>query len=200
MAELFVGRAGGSIGLRVGADVHGAEALVRFADRLAGLVRKRLGSRLCRKLDTEDVIQAVYEDFLRLQRERELAFDNWEALWALLALITVRKCARTVEHFTAACRNVTAERSFGMNCGADDAKNRPGVEAISREPEPVHAAIFAEMLAGLLEGLDKRDRQIVTLALDGASTTRICVEIHQSKRTVQRVLQQAWAEFEARIG
>lgn len=197
MDEPSVGSAANEPTIRVGGEVFGAEALARFSDRLAGLVRKRLGWRLRRKLDTMDVVQSVFKSFLRLQQEKDFSFDNWDALWGLLALITVRKCGHKIEHFTAARRNIAAEQSAVLHAGTADDDTRRCVEAISREPDPVQAAMLAELLTGLLDGLDDRDRRIVTLALEGATTVEISDEIRRSERTVQRVLKRVWAQLEA---
>lgn len=186
--------------LRAGGEILGAEVLTRFSGRLAGLVRSRLGWKLRRKLDAEDVVQSVLMSFVRLQQEKELSFENWEALWGLLALITVRKCGHKIEHFMAACRRVSAEHSVIMAAGEVDDASRNCVEALSREPDPVHAAIGAETLANLLAGMDDRDRRIVTLALEGATSAEISDEVRRSERTVQRVLKRVWEHLAAQAG
>jgi RNA polymerase sigma-70 factor (ECF subfamily) len=184
--------------LPVGWMVTGDEILARFSRRLAGLVRSRLGWKLRRKLDTEDVVQSVFKSFVRFQQDRELSFDSEDALWGLLALITVRKCGHKVEHFMAACRNVAAEQSVapGGNHPADD-DTRRCLEALSREPDPAQAAILAETLTSLLVRFDDRDQRIVTLALEGATVAEISREVERSERTVQRVLKRLWNELSA---
>lgn len=169
-----------------------AEAVSRYSDRLAGLVRSRLGWRLRRKLDPEDVVQSVFKSFVRLQQQKPLEFENWEAVWALLALITVRKCGRTIGHFMAACRSVAAEQSVGPGGTLTDPDAARCIEAFSREPDPHEAALLAETLQSLLENLDDRDRRIVSLALEGATTVEISDEVERSERTVQRVLKRVW--------
>lgn len=186
--------------LRAGGDILGAEVLTRFSSRLAGLVRSKLGWRLRRKLDPEDVVQSVFKSFVRLQQEKDLSFENWESLWGLLALITVRKCGHKIEHFMAACRRVSAEHSIAPGTGPVDDESRRCIEALSREPDPVHTAIVAETLAGLLDGLDDRDRRIVTLALEGATSTEISEEVQRSERTVQRVLKRIWEQLALETG
>ena len=190
----------GLAALQAGGDVLGAEVLTRYSNRLAGLVRSKLGWKLRRKLDPEDVVQSVFKSFVRLQQERELAFENWESLWGLLALITVRKCGHKIEHFMAACRRVSAEHSIAPGAGPADDDTQRCIEAISREPDPVHTAMLAETLAGLLDGMDDRDRKIVTLALEGATSSEISEEVERSERTVQRVLKRVWAQLEAETG
>lgn len=174
-------------GVAVGPELA-AEAVCRYSDRLAALVRSRLGWRLRRKLDPEDVVQSVFRSFVRLQQRRPLDFENWDAIWALLALMTVRKCGHTIEHFTAACRSVAAEQSAGPGTTVNDPDSARCIEAFSREPDPHEAALLAETLQALLADLDDRDGRIVSLALEGATTLEISDEVERSERTVQRVL------------
>jgi len=196
MDEAFPGES--APGFRPAAGmVVGDEILARFSRRLAGLVRSRLGWRLRRKLDTEDVVQSVFKSFVRLQQDRELSFESEEALWGLLALITVRKCGHKVEHFMAACRNVAAEHSVAPGVHPADDDTRRCLEALSREPDPAQAAILAETLTSLLARLDERDRRIVTLALEGATVAEIGSQVARSERTVQRVLKRLWNELAA---
>lgn len=186
--------------LRAGGDILGAEVLTRFSERLAGLVRSRLGWKLRRKLDAEDVVQSVLMSFVRLQREKGVSFENWEALWGLLALITVRKCGHKIEHFMAACRRVSAEHSVIVAADGFDDESRGCIDALSREPDPLHAAVGAETIENLLADLDDRDRRIVTLALEGATLAEISEEVRRSERTVQRVLKRVWEHLASQAG
>lgn len=161
----------------------------RYSARLAGLVRQRLGWKLARKIDPDDVVQSVFKRFVALQQKQDVVCENGHALWGLLALMATRKCGHKIEHFTAACRDVRAEESLAP--GSDsvgDADPRRFVEAISREPDPHEAAAAFEKIRTLLEGLDDRDRAIVRFALEGLSVEDISREVQRSERTVQRVL------------
>lgn len=181
--------------LRIGGDTLAAMAFARFSCRLAGLVRSRLGWRLRRKLDAEDVVQSVFRSFVRLQREQDLSFETWESLWGLLALITVRKCGHKIEYFMAACRRVSVEQSVGAGTSVGDDDSCRCLEALSREPDPAQAAIVAETLGDLLRRLDDRERRIVELALEGATSAEISDYVQRSERTVQRVLKRVWEQL-----
>lgn len=188
---------GDSVLLRAGGDALAAEAMTRFSHRLAGLVRSKLGWRLRRKLDPEDVVQSVLMSFLRLQQERDLSFENWDSLWGLLALITIRKCGHKIDYFMAACRRASAEESVIQDGNALDAETHRCIEAISREPDPAQAAMLTELLTSLLDGLDARSQRIVMLALEGATVAEISDEVQRSERTVQRVLRGVWEQLAA---
>lgn len=161
----------------------------RYAVRLAGLVRKRLGWKLARKIDPDDVVQSVFKSFVGLQRRQDVVCDDSQALWGLLAVMATRKCGHKIEYFTAACRDVRAEESIAPGFESPgDADARRFVEAISREPDPQEAAAVSETIRTLLTGLDERDRTIVQLALEGLPVAEISQVVQRSERTVQRVL------------
>lgn len=171
----------------------------RYAGRLAGLVRKRLGWKLARKIDPDDVVQSVFKSFVGLQRRQDVVCENAQALWGLLALMAKRKCGHKIAHFTAACRDVRAEESVLSAAPAGDADVRRFVEAISREPDPQEAAAVFETIRRLLEGLDDRDRTIVRRSLEGLSVEEISQEVQRSERTVQRVLKRLGETLRAEV-
>src|SRR5580692_11428902 len=85
--------------LRAGDDEAAADVFRRFADRLIGLARSRLDERLRQKVDPEDVMQSVFKSFFRVQADGKLDLANWDSLWALLTVITLRKCGHRIEYF-----------------------------------------------------------------------------------------------------
>ena len=177
-------------------DPSGAELVFRrFPEQLIELAQQqRLGWRLRRKLDPEDVVQSAFNSFFRMQAADELEFANCDALWGLLSLITIRKCGHRIEHFQAACRDVGHERSAVFNA-ADVEASRADWEAVAQEPSPSQAAMLTEAIDELLRPLDDRDRRIVTLALQGSTVPEISEEIGRSERTVQRTLERLKAEL-----
>lgn len=176
-------------------DPRAAEMVFqRFSAQLVGLAQQRLGWRLNRKLDPEDVVQSAFKSFFRMQASDELAFENCDALWGLLSLITIRKCGHRIEHFRAACRSVDAERSAVQHVGDVDA-SRADWEAVARDPSPSQAMMLTETIDELLRPLTERDRRIVTLALQGSTVPQISQEIDRSERMVQRVLKTLKSEL-----
>jgi RNA polymerase sigma-70 factor (ECF subfamily) len=173
--------------LRAGDPGAAVEVFDRFAGRLIALARSRLGARLRAKVDPEDILQSVYKSFLRRYAGggQELTVAGWDDLWGLLAVITLRKCGHKVARFLAACRDVRREVPAPPPDGAAD-----GWEVIARDPTPSEAAILAETVEGLLRGLEGRDRDIVTLALQGHTTAEISAQLRRPPRAVYRVLDQ----------
>src|SRR5262245_45918966 len=134
--------------LRQGDPDAGQQVFRQFSTRLIALARGRLDGVLRRKLDPEDVMQSVLRSFFRRHQQDEFELENWDSLWSLLALITLRKCGYQVRHFTAERRDV--RREVTPPAEADSAG---GWEAIAREPTPEEAAMLAETVEQLFRGL-----------------------------------------------
>jgi RNA polymerase sigma-70 factor (ECF subfamily) len=169
---------------RLRAGDEGAAALVfhRFAHRLIGLARSRLDRLLRQKVDPEDVLQSVFQSFFAKSTEGHFDLRDWDSLWAILTVITLRKCGRHLKHFRAARRDVRREVP---GTGPDDLGDW---EAVCREPSPTEAAVLSETLEQLLRGLEGRHRDIVTLRLQGYANPEIAARLGCTERTIQRVL------------
>ena len=161
-------------------DADPALTLERFSRRLIGLARLHLGGRLRQKVDPEDVVQSAYKSFLFRYGEKCISMDAEEALWGLLTLITIRKCADRARYFKAACRDLHREAgAAGCNSSWHDA---PG-----REPTPDEAVALAETVEGLLAGFAGDERAVVELSLQGYSTQEISQQLGRAERSVRRV-------------
>jgi DNA-directed RNA polymerase specialized sigma24 family protein len=168
-----------------------AEAAVfhRFARRLIALARSRLDGQIRQKIDPEDVLQSVYKSFFQRQAQGQFVLDNWDALWALLTLITARKCGRWIDFFHAERRDVRMEDPARAQEGLD-------VAALAGGPSPVEAAVLTETLQELLTGLSDSHRNIVALGLHGYTTAEISEKVGRSERTVNRVLESVGKKLE----
>jgi RNA polymerase sigma-70 factor (ECF subfamily) len=170
--------------LRAGDSDAATEVFQRFAQRLIALARTRLDSRLRQKVDPEDVLQSVYKSFFLRHAEGQFELEDWDSLWSLLTLITVRKCHRWTEYFHTAGRDVRAEVPPTL---ADD-ESVCNWEAPARQPTPEQAALLAELVEELLRDLEPREREVVTLALQGYTAAEISAQLRRPERTVYRIL------------
>ena len=169
-----------------GGDADSARTLfTRFASRLVALARSRMDARVKQKVDPEDVVQSVYKSFLMRAADGRFEFDNWDSLWTILAVITLRKCGHRVEYFRAACRDVRREQAPAAN--SDESIS--SFEAIAREPEPTEAAELTETLERVMQQLDDREQQMFMVRLQGYSTAEIAAQVQRTDRTVRLVLE-----------
>ncbi len=170
--------------LRTGDGDAATEIFSRFAHRLIGLARKRLSGAIKSKVDPEDIVQSVFRSFFRAEAEGRFELSNWDDLWNLLAVITLRKCGHRVEHFLAARRDVTRE-AVPLKLDDDSAASW---EHIAREPTPFEATVLIETLEVFLSALPVRQRSIVELTLQGMQAPEISEQLGCSERTVERTL------------
>jgi RNA polymerase sigma-70 factor (ECF subfamily) len=179
--------------LRQGDDEAARRIFQRFAHRLIALARSRLDARVRQKVDPEDVLQSALGSFFRRQAVGEWELDNWDSLWSLLTVITLRKCGHRVEYFRAACRDVQRELSPPT---VTDGESAVSWQGIARDPTPAEAAMLAETVEHLMRSLDERDRRILELSLRQEPVPQISAEVGCTERTVRRVLERVRKRLE----
>ena len=166
--------------LQGGDDAAAQELFGRFTHQLIALALRHIDGGLRRKVDPEDVVQSVYKSFFLRYGAENLAVVNWNSLWGLLTLITVRKCAERTAYHRAECRNAAREVSPPRG---DEAAAL--LEPFGREPTPLEAAVLSETVKQLLAGLDEKERPILELSLQGYTTREISDRLGRAERTVR---------------
>jgi RNA polymerase sigma-70 factor (ECF subfamily) len=156
----------------------------RFRCRLIGLARQQLDARLRGKLDPEDVVQSVFRTVFRRLGDGQFELGDWDGLWGLLTCITVRKCGRWQEYFHTQARDVRRESPPPP----PTEESSSGLEVLDREPAPEEVAMLAETVQQVLGGLDDRERQVVTLSLQGYAVAEVSGELGCTESKVYRVL------------
>jgi RNA polymerase sigma-70 factor (ECF subfamily) len=179
--------------LRDGRNEAAAQVFNRFANRLIVLARKQLDPKVRQKVDPEDVMQSVFRSFMIRNATGQLGqFDSWDNLWAMLVVMTQRKCGRRIDYFHADRRDVrreigatppTAQSNVDFGLSADD-------------PTPSEAAMLTETLERLMNSFEGRNREILTLSLQGYSAPEVSTRLGCTERTVYRLLERVkeWLE------
>jgi RNA polymerase sigma-70 factor (ECF subfamily) len=172
------------VGLDRGDEAAAAQVCSRYAGQMLELARRQLSDRLRRKIDPEDVIQSVFRSFFVRQREGCFDIENWENLWGILAVITMRKCGRQIAHYQAERRDL--RREVGLQKPV-----QPGDEPhfFAHDPSPSEALVLIELVEGLMQNLTPPDREILTLYLQGQTTAEISEHVGRTMRTVRRTLE-----------
>jgi len=167
-------------------DHRAADAIFRrFARRLVGLARVRLDERLRQKVDAEDIVQSVFRSFFGRSARGEFNFANWEGVWRLLVLLTVRKCGHRAIHFQADRRDARREVT---GSGDNSAADMRFLEAIAADPTPEEAVLLAETTEAIMRRLrNDKERQIFELSLQGYSIPEISAKVGHYERGVERV-------------
>lgn len=170
--------------LRAGDDAAASEVFNRFARRILGLARQQLHATLRSKLDPEDVLQSVFRSFFNRQREGRFAIENWDNLWGILKVMTLRKCRRRIQYYRAGRRDAQRETHWHPE---QEAEGDPAF--LARDPTPSEAAILIELVGRLMGSLAEDDRAILTLHLQGCTIAEIKARTGRAMRTIRRVLE-----------
>jgi RNA polymerase sigma-70 factor, ECF subfamily len=154
----------------------------QFSQRLIGLARCHLDARLKHKVDPEDVVQSAYKSFFLRYGDQMLTTQGSDALWGLLTVITLRKCADRARYHRADCRNVAQEAS-----GPATSEGEYWRQAVGREPTPEHAVALAETVEDVLRSVGADERPVIELSLQGYSTQEISDQLQRAERSVRRL-------------
>lgn len=161
-------------------DAAARELFRRFTHQLVAHALAHIGAGLKYKVDPEDVVQSAYKSFFFRYNAGNLDLANWNSLWGLLTLITVRKCAERAAYHHAERRDVARETSA---YGRDEMA--PWLEPLGREPTPLEAAVLTETVEQLLAELDEDERPILEMSLQGFTTREISERLGRAERTIR---------------
>jgi len=161
----------------------------RYIERLLALVRSRMGSKLKRRIDPEDVVQSAYRSFFVHAKNEEYLLARSGDLWRLLASITLNKLNGQIEKQTA------AKRSFDREEAADVSL----AEAKAPGPSAAEAVAIVEQLHLAIDALTIDEQTVLTSRLQGQSIEGIGKLLGKSERTVRRLLAQAKKQLEEQL-
>jgi RNA polymerase sigma-70 factor (ECF subfamily) len=150
----------------------------RYVARLIALVRGRVGAKLQRRVDAEDVVQSAYRSFFVHARGDGYEIAKSGDLWRLLAGIALNKLYGQIETHTAAKRSIRRE----------DAALAAAASVEAPEPSAQEAAAIIEELQLILSDLTTEERSALASRLQGLSIEEIGASIGKSQRTIRRLL------------
>ncbi len=138
------------------------------------------------RVDWEDVVQSVFGSVFRRVREGLYDVPPGEELWKLFLVVALNKIRDQGRHHNAAKRDVrqTVQASF-----VAETFN-------SRVAEDRAACDFLELVVDeALQEMSPGHKQVVDLRMQGYEVQEIADRTKRSKRTVERLLQQARAHL-----
>lgn len=164
-----------------GGDEGAAEVLYdRYARRVFGLVRSKLGTRLSAMTEPEDIVQSVFKSMFRGMQSGNYDAPPGTTLWNLLAVIAVRKLSNKASHHAAQRRD--SSRNVSLEVETD------GLESAI---EMASAEFFEICMQEALDMLRPIHRTILSLRIQGHSIDEIRDITGRSRRTVERSLQKS---------
>lgn len=167
--------------LRLTSDEESAAKIYsRYGQRLRGLVRRRLGSKIRRRIDAEDVMQSTFRSFFVRAREGQYQFQQSGEVWQLLATMAMNKTRKQLERHRAARRNIAREQ------------DPPASRAQSPGQTPTASAtlLATEQWELAIANLAAEQRAVLEYSLDGWSSRRVAAAMGKSERSIRRMLLQ----------
>jgi RNA polymerase sigma-70 factor (ECF subfamily) len=170
--------------LQAGDEEAAREIHRRYTRGLLALACRQLSASLQGRVDPESVVQSVYASFFVRQRDQEFPnLGDWDGLWGLLTVITLRKCANRRRFHHQARRDVRREvRADPLSGGAETP-----LEPAAPGPTPAEVATLTETLEQLFTDLQGRERDIIEQLLQGHTVDEVRRQVGCGERTVRRV-------------
>jgi RNA polymerase sigma-70 factor (ECF subfamily) len=174
--------------LRSGDEEAAQQVFDAYVNSLLQLARKRIGQRLARRVDPEDIVQSVFRTFFCRVKDGRLLIAEEDDLGKLLTRITVHK----------ALRQAARHRAAKRDCAREGDPDAPATlaELPAGEPSPEIVVAFLDLLEHFFAALRPQDRQILEMRLAGHGTLEISRILGTSDRHVRRVLEHIRAVVE----
>ncbi len=153
----------------------------RYADRIRALARRAMSSALVRRVEVDDIVQSVFRRFFKAVDQGRYAIPSGEDLGDLLVAITLNR-VRSEEAYHRAKR-----RDLRKTTGGEGLAEVPGPECSGDDLGRDLPVVVNE----LIESLPPDHRQVVADRMEGFEVAEIAARIGRSKRTVERMLQDA---------
>src|SRR5262249_34684614 len=147
--------------------------------RLVALAQGHLDGTTRRLVDPEDVLQSVLRSFFVRHAGGQFQLADWDGLWAMLVVMTLRKCGRQVHRLRAARRDV--RREVALPVGRDGLREW---EARAAGPTPAEAAALCDLIDHLRHASGPDDWPIVALCLQGHTHAEVAAQVGCTERTV----------------
>ena len=165
-----------------GGDEEAAHLLYeRYARRVLGLVRSKLGQRLSSMTEPEDIVQSVFKSVFRGMQSGNYEAPPGDTLWNLLAVIAVNKLRNKANHHSAQCRD--SSRNIPLDPSVDD--------GLGIAIDQASVEFFEICVRESLEHLRQSHREILSMRVQGHSIDEIREMTGRSRRTIERSLQKS---------
>lgn len=167
---------------KLGQEDAATELYLRYAQRLLALAKSKSSPALARRVAAEEIVQSVFGSFFRGAQKGYYDVPAGDELWKLFLVIALNKIRAKGAFHTAAKRDVR------KTSDGEVSENLPETAPTDDET----ALLMLRMtLDESLAQLPEVHRQTVELRIEGFEVDEIAQRIGRSKRTTERILQEA---------
>jgi RNA polymerase sigma-70 factor (ECF subfamily) len=167
---------------RQGSQDAATQLYLRYAQRLRALAEAQCSADLVRRVDVEDIVQSVFGSFFRGAAQGYYDVPAGDELWKLFLVIALNKIRAKGAFHRAAKRDV--RRTAGGNALE---RELPA----SKSQDDAEFTFLELVIDEALEQLPAQHRTMVELRVEGYEVAEIARKMGRSKRTVERILQEA---------
>lgn len=168
--------------VKTGNQEAATQLYLRYAQRLHALVRDQSSSDLARRVEADDIVQSVFRTFFTAASQGLYQVPAGEDLWKLLLVIALNKIRAQALFHNAAKRDVRRTTPIDGSAAEREAF------AVKDDGDQVFLRMIIDEA---LEQLPPSHRPMVQLRLEGFEVAEIAQKTGRSKRTVERLLQEA---------
>lgn len=173
---------------RDGSETAAAVLYGRYAERLRQLARANLSPLLARRIDADDIVQSAFLCFFKAVRQGAYDLPSGEDFWSLLMVIALNRIRLQKAHHGAAKRNVGATKELATTGSSLQ---------VLRQRDDERGAFLRLIIREALERLPLHHQQMIQLRMEGCQVAEIAERLQRSKRSVERVLQDAKQQLRA---
>jgi RNA polymerase sigma-70 factor (ECF subfamily) len=155
---------------------------LRYAKRLRALAEAQCSRELTLRVDVEDIVQSVFGSFFRVASQGYYDVPAGNELWKLLLVIALHKIRTKGAFHRAAKRDV--RRTISGEAALRDL-------AASDTDDDAEYAYLQLAISEALERLPSQHKAMLELRIQGYEVAEIAQKTGRSKRTVERILQEA---------
>jgi RNA polymerase sigma-70 factor, ECF subfamily len=167
--------------LRLGSEGAATQIYLRYGHRLRALARAQSSPELARLIDPDEIVQSVFGSFFRGARKGYYDVPVGAELWRLFLVIALNKIRAKWAYHQA------AKRAARMTVNGGALERCPAVENNDAAAFACLKLTIDEALLALPDG----HRDLVLLRMEGFSVAEISERLRCSRRTVERMLQNA---------
>jgi len=172
---------------RQGDSAAGDELCARYVGRLTTLARANLSTQLAGRIDAEDIVQSVFRRFFQAVERGRYDVPRGADLWSLLMVIALNR-VRGETRFQRSAR-----RSVDKTCDLSRAEQTAAAES----GNPPADFLVRLMLREALGQLPAHYQQVIQLRIENYDVAEIARQTGRSKRTAERILQDARRQLDA---
>ncbi len=168
--------------LKQGEQDAATQLYLRYAQRLLALARSKTSASLSRRVDSDEIVQSVFGSFFRGAQQGYYDVPVGEELWKLFLVIALNKIRAKGAFHLAAKRDVRKTADGDMLDKHVDTTQSDDEAALQ---------LLQMTLVEALEQLPAAHRRMIELRIEGHEIDEIARRTERSKRTVERMLQEA---------